>query len=280
MTRLAISSWTKQLLLASCGGYCCNPKCLKSVVYADEGMIYWIGEHAHIYAYEADWPRWSVDYLHNNNFENLLVLCPSCHTLIDKYKQDYPAPVLLEWKKTRIGIIEASIRKWVIEESEIPYTATLEFRYEQIVYAWGFILQESTKSLFDILQESYELLLESSKEPSLIQIFPDAEITEEMIEKIVLTLLIWLQQDIGSKIYYIYPDNMLRTIDDMHTRKGWWKIIFLTDIEKMQIFIPFPNNPDFLSRVIFISRDSYPWAKIIPLKHQNITPFLLALWSK
>ncbi|MBP7806434.1 hypothetical protein KA057_02005 [Candidatus Gracilibacteria bacterium] len=243
-------------------------------------MIYWIGEHAHIYAYEADGPRGSVDYLHNNNFENLLVLCPSCHTLIDKYKQDYPAPVLLEWKKTRIGIIEASIRKGVIEESEIPYTATLEFRYEQIVYAGGFILQESTKSLFDILQESYELLLESSKEPSLIQIFPDAEITEEMIEKIVLTLLIGLQQDIGSKIYYIYPDNMLRTIDDMHTRKGGGKIIFLTDIEKMQIFIPFPNNPDFLSRVIFISRDSYPGAKIIPLKHQNITPFLLALGSK
>ncbi|OSI06913.1 hypothetical protein BWD08_10185 [Neisseria animaloris] len=54
---------------------------------------------AHIIAKNADGPRGNTDNENDNTYDNLLLLCPNCHTKIDKTPDDYPFELLREWKR-------------------------------------------------------------------------------------------------------------------------------------------------------------------------------------
>jgi len=50
-------------------------------------------------------------------YRNLILLCPTCHTIIDKAEEEYPDSTILEWKRThrekiaeRFAVIEYSSR--------------------------------------------------------------------------------------------------------------------------------------------------------------------------
>lgn len=77
----------KRRLYAESMGRCMNPNCQKELFCNDGDII----EKAHIDAYcqTAD-----------NSFENLVLLCPNCHTNFDKNHAFTPAEVL-GWKKIR-----------------------------------------------------------------------------------------------------------------------------------------------------------------------------------
>ena len=77
----------KRRLYAESMGYCMNPNC-RCNLFAGTGDII---EKAHIdpYCKTAD-----------NSFENLVLLCPNCHTNFDKNNAFTPQEVL-NWKKTR-----------------------------------------------------------------------------------------------------------------------------------------------------------------------------------
>lgn len=77
----------KRRLYAESMGYCMNPNC-RCNLFAGTGDII---EKAHIdpYCKTAD-----------NSFENLVLLCPNCHTNFDKNNAFTPQEVL-SWKKTR-----------------------------------------------------------------------------------------------------------------------------------------------------------------------------------
>ena len=77
----------KRRLYAESMGYCMNPNC-RCNLFAGTGDIL---EKAHIdpYCKTAD-----------NSFENLVLLCPNCHTNFDKNNAFTPQEVL-SWKKTR-----------------------------------------------------------------------------------------------------------------------------------------------------------------------------------
>lgn len=265
---------TKLLLIASCWGYCCNPDCRKPVLYESQGDIFWIWEHAHIYAYELDGPRWHANSMHDNNFENLIVLCPSCHTLVDKNPNIYSVHLLLGWKRIRKEFIEKGINLTFSEITNIPYTSSIQYRYEQIIYSWDFIRENEASLILDTLKESYEMILEKIRSPTLIQIIPDEAIDEKILEKIILTLLINLQQEINDIIYFVRGDNYREIINDISSRKEHWKIIFISDLLCLDAFIPLPWNPDFQSKIIFISNQSYAWAVKIPIAKQHITSFI------
>src|SRR5690349_6102695 len=50
------------------------------------------GEHAHIIAENLNGPRGDVNLPDavRNSYLNLILLCPNCHTKIDKAPEDYP----------------------------------------------------------------------------------------------------------------------------------------------------------------------------------------------
>ena len=91
---------TKLRLFADSGGFCQKPDCLRPL-FKDLGddTIY-IAEMAHIIAASDDGPR-SNETLSSTDkaaFSNLILLCPSCHTEIDKAEALYPADLILSWK--------------------------------------------------------------------------------------------------------------------------------------------------------------------------------------
>lgn len=85
MSRKEISENVKRRLYAECMGRCMNPNC-QALLFVENGDNI---EKAHIDLYSN-----SAD----NSFENLVVLCPTCHNNFDKNHLYTPEEVL-NWKK-------------------------------------------------------------------------------------------------------------------------------------------------------------------------------------
>ena len=102
---MAIAEKDIKLLWGMAAGYCSNPDCrVRVAIVSDQGESYLTGEMAHIIARQAKGPRGDavggVD-----TYENLVLLCPTCHTKADKAPNDFPVELLLDWK--------AQHEKWV-----------------------------------------------------------------------------------------------------------------------------------------------------------------------
>lgn len=92
-----IDEYVKRKLYAESMGRCMNPKCQRELFRENGDII----ERAHIdpYCETAD-----------NTFENLVLLCPNCHTDFDKNHAFTPEEVL-GWKKIRNEEFERIFRK-------------------------------------------------------------------------------------------------------------------------------------------------------------------------
>lgn len=93
MNRKPITSNIERRLYAESMGRCMNPACKKELLSSNGDLI----EKAHIVPYckTAD-----------SSFENMVVLCPNCHTDFDKNAAFAPEEVL-SWKKTRQNELES-----------------------------------------------------------------------------------------------------------------------------------------------------------------------------
>ena len=92
--------FVKLQLFADSGGYCQNPKCNLSLFHSIGNNDFHIAEMAHIIAASNDGPR-SLETLtevDKGKFENLILLCPNCHTTIDKAESEFPDDLLRIWK--------------------------------------------------------------------------------------------------------------------------------------------------------------------------------------
>lgn len=85
--RIRIDKTTERRLYAESMGRCMNPACKKDLLSTNGDIM----EKAHICAYTE-----TAD----NSFENLVILCPNCHTDFDKNNAFTPEEVL-EWKRIR-----------------------------------------------------------------------------------------------------------------------------------------------------------------------------------
>src|SRR5689334_10015301 len=92
----------QKLLIAHSGNRCAFPEC-RSVLSvastrADGAAI--LGEMAHIKGERPEAPRYDPlqSDQERNSHKNLLYLCPSCHTIIDKQEKTYPVEFLLKLK--------------------------------------------------------------------------------------------------------------------------------------------------------------------------------------
>ena len=97
MTRDGISENVKRRLYAESMGRCMNPACQKELFIGEGDII----EKAHIIPYckEAD-----------NSYENLIVLCPNCHTMYDKLS-GFNTEEIKQWKQIRIKELERVFSK-------------------------------------------------------------------------------------------------------------------------------------------------------------------------
>jgi hypothetical protein len=109
--RKRIPSETRTRLFSDSAAHCQNPDCLEPLFPAQLGRDRHIAEMAHVIPHGKAGPRHEVrpaDDFNPDTFENLILLCPTCHTTIDKAPESYPRALLLEWKESHFANLAKS----------------------------------------------------------------------------------------------------------------------------------------------------------------------------
>ena len=67
-------------------------------------------EVAHIIAASPKGPRNDEDNAASlATYENLILLCPTCHTIVDKAPDTFPLPMLTTWKRDHVQLIAEAV---------------------------------------------------------------------------------------------------------------------------------------------------------------------------
>ncbi len=94
------NSHTKLQLFADSGGYCQNPDCNLNLFHNIGEANFHIAEMAHIISAAEEGPRSrEVTEKQKGDFSNLILLCPNCHTIIDKAEVEFPEEIIKQWKR-------------------------------------------------------------------------------------------------------------------------------------------------------------------------------------
>lgn len=104
--RKAIPAGTRLRLFAAASGHCQKPDCLDALFPVEMGGDKHIAEMAHVIPHGDAGPRFEdrpAGDFDADSFENLILLCPTCHTKIDKDPEAYPRNVLLDWKRSHLA---------------------------------------------------------------------------------------------------------------------------------------------------------------------------------
>ena len=101
---MAISDKVQRKLLAASGGYCGN-----LFDFFESGEITNIEELAHIIGQKENGPRGRAELplTQRDEFDNIILLCPTCHTIIDKTPHLYPVDTIRKWKREHQESIES-----------------------------------------------------------------------------------------------------------------------------------------------------------------------------
>lgn len=93
---------TKLKLFADSGGYCQNPECNINLFLSVGSSDFHIAEMAHIISAGNSGPRSdkTITKEMKGDFSNLILLCPTCHTQIDKAESEFPEKKIINWKET------------------------------------------------------------------------------------------------------------------------------------------------------------------------------------
>ena len=108
--RKAIPAGTRLRLFSDSSGHCQKPDCLDALFPVELGGDKHIAEMAHIIPHGEAGPRRAdrpADDFDPDAFENLILLCPTCHTKVDKDPNGFPRNVLLNWKQSHLANLAA-----------------------------------------------------------------------------------------------------------------------------------------------------------------------------
>lgn len=96
---MSISDNTAKILWGRAAGICSNPSCREDLTVLIKGNCNFnVGEMAHVVARSPDGPRGESGG-GSDEYENLVLLCPTCHRTVDKAPSGvYPAAMLHRWK--------------------------------------------------------------------------------------------------------------------------------------------------------------------------------------
>src|SRR2546428_9139485 len=102
---MAISDADTKLLWGRAAGICSNPGCREGLtIILNEDRNYNVGEMAHVIAKKPGGPRGKSGG-GADSYANLILLCPTCHTHVDKAPGEYPEDLLKKWKSDHEGEI-------------------------------------------------------------------------------------------------------------------------------------------------------------------------------
>lgn len=92
---------TQRRLFAASAGYCQNPACSNELFVDAAGKSIHIAEMAHVFAANDGGPRAKPDLSQEERgaFDNLVMLCANCHTMVDKAPEAFPDSMMLGWKR-------------------------------------------------------------------------------------------------------------------------------------------------------------------------------------
>lgn len=110
---MSISTLSRKPLWGNAANHCSWPSCrrpLSQDLENTNGAVI-LGEEAHIVAREEDGPRGESPLIpaQRDDYSNLILLCPTDHTLIDKAPQDYTVESLLQTKADHEAWVRASL---------------------------------------------------------------------------------------------------------------------------------------------------------------------------
>lgn len=97
-------------LFAASAGHCQRPECLEPLFPAELGGDKHIAEMAHVIPHGDTGPRFEerpAGGFDADSFDNLILLCPTCHTKIDKEPGSFPRETLLGWKRSHLSNLAA-----------------------------------------------------------------------------------------------------------------------------------------------------------------------------
>lgn len=120
---MAISADVERMLLARSGGFCGNPTCRADLFpEVPGGKVATLQELAHIIPQSDAGPRGdeAIPGSERDEYGNIVLLCPNCHTLVDKMKlsETYDADLLREWKAQQERRIRDSVNVPRLESRE------------------------------------------------------------------------------------------------------------------------------------------------------------------
>ena len=103
--RLNVPQKEQNILFAKSGNRCAFPKCGSPVIAEADNESKPIAEMAHMIAYSDDGPRSDPALApeDRNKASNLILICPTHHTLVDKFEHQYNVHVLREMKRQHEG---------------------------------------------------------------------------------------------------------------------------------------------------------------------------------
>lgn len=102
---------TLKILFGSSGNQCAHPECTNNVIEpaTEKSDAAVIAQICHIYAFSTNGPRGKAGLTNEelNSPENLILLCPNHHVVVDKQHETYPVELLKKWKREH----EAKVRE-------------------------------------------------------------------------------------------------------------------------------------------------------------------------
>lgn len=114
MKSRSYSSKTLKILFAQSGNLCAYPECTNNIIepateQSDDQVI---GQVCHIHALSEQGPRGKAGLTAKelNSPENLILLCPTHHAIVDGQHESYPAEKLKKWKQNHESRIQESLR--------------------------------------------------------------------------------------------------------------------------------------------------------------------------
>ena len=109
-TKVPDKEW--KIVLARSGGICAFPSCSKRLTEAGtvNGETAFLGDVAHIIADSRQGPRGDDEMsdADRDKHSNLVLLCPTCHDLVDKQPRTFSVPVLRQIKEDHEAKVAAA----------------------------------------------------------------------------------------------------------------------------------------------------------------------------
>lgn len=106
--RKNIAKETQLRLFSEAAGHCQRPECLEPIFPSEMGGDKHIAEMAHVIPHGERGPRHEerpAGDFDTDAFENLILVCPNCHTIIDKDPSGYSRSTLLGWKTGHLAAL-------------------------------------------------------------------------------------------------------------------------------------------------------------------------------